>query len=210
MTAPEPQELVTTTPLACPVWKSPPEPLDTPSHVVDIWRIRLPQAHHRECSHAARMTILRCYLGSDQAFELGRQSGGKPYLAPLGSGPEFNLSHTGGLALLAVSPQHPVGIDIERVRHLRDPLRIAKRVLPSNVTARLNQLHPDQLRHAFFNQWTRFEAIQKSAGRGVFEAPIDAKLVDVYEFCPFDGFVACIAVLTREKLTFRHFNFRES
>lgn len=209
MTAREPQAPPKSTWPADPEWQQAPARLDAPGNVVDIWRIGLPQAHSREASHAARSAILKRYLAPGQRLTIDREPGGKPYAAPLGSGPEFNLSHTRGLALLAVSSRYAVGIDVEKVRAIRDPLRIAKRVLPGQVAERLQQMDPDNRPQAFFCHWTRFEAIQKSAGRGVFEPPVDPELVQVHEFDPFDGFVCCLAVATLEALTFRYFDYLE-
>ena len=55
------------------------------------------------------------YLGLDpRALEFSRGEHGKPMLATPGTGPlQFNLSHSGDLALYAVSDAGAVGIDVE-------------------------------------------------------------------------------------------------
>jgi 4'-phosphopantetheinyl transferase len=45
-------------------------------------------------------------------------------------GPEFNLSHSGDLILLALHPSRPVGVDVEQARPDLDWRPIARRVLP--------------------------------------------------------------------------------
>ncbi len=58
-------------------------------------------------------------------FELGRH--GKPALA--GGGPlEFNLSHSGDWAMVAVAQGVPVGIDIERIREDLDMRALLRRL----------------------------------------------------------------------------------
>jgi phosphopantetheinyl transferase len=64
--------------------------------------------------------LLGRYLERDPRalrFELG--AGGKPALAPAGPAPadlRFNLSHSGELALVAVTVEQEVGVDLERAR----------------------------------------------------------------------------------------------
>lgn len=141
---------------------------------------------------------------------LGQRAGGKPYLAAPPSGLEFNLSHSGGLALLAVSHGPAVGIDLERLRPVRDPLRIARRVLPGAITQMLAELPQAALSREFFRQWTRFEAMQKGLGRGVFDPPADGNGIQLAGFCPHEGYVACVAVMTAGATRFRHFDHLES
>lgn len=182
------------------------------TNCVDIWRIRLHGGEQRDQSHAARGAILQRYLTVDAGspLVLGQRTGGKPYLAAPPSGLEFNLSHSGGLALLAVSKGPAVGIDLERLRPVRDPLRIARRVLPGAVTQMLAGLSQEALAREFFHQWTRFEAMQKGLGRGVFDPPADHNGIQLAGFRPHEGYVACVAVITAAATRFRHFDHLES
>jgi 4'-phosphopantetheinyl transferase len=88
----------------------------------------------------------------------------KPMLA---DGPWFNLSHSGPIALYAISAAGEVGIDVE----LYDPSfareRIAERFFsPAEVRA-LRSLPLDAQPRAFLSCWTRKEAFIKARGDGL-------------------------------------------
>ena len=94
---------------------------------------------------------------------------GRPALVPHGGiTPDFNLSHSGDLSVLAVCRTGAVGVDIEHLRALPDILAVARRVFPQDWVERLLAQPEAIRRRAFFELWTRFEACQKATGRGVF------------------------------------------
>ncbi|HKO39194.1 MAG TPA: hypothetical protein VJU14_12580 [Solirubrobacterales bacterium] len=65
--------------------------------------------------------VLAVYLREQpQEIELTRGKHGKPRLAADSARLEFNLSHSGDLALVAVSGTLEVGIDVERMRPRRE------------------------------------------------------------------------------------------
>jgi 4'-phosphopantetheinyl transferase len=118
--------------------------------------------------------MLRLILGHylrinplEVTFEYGSQ--GKPAVvnAPPASALHFNSSHSEELALLAVTNVCPVGIDVERVRELKDAGDIARRFFSSRENAALNALPRDQMLEAFFDLWTRKEALLKATGEGL-------------------------------------------
>jgi 4'-phosphopantetheinyl transferase len=79
----------------------------------------------------------------------------------------FNVSHSAGLALIAVSAGHRVGIDIERIRPDVDITTLAERFFSDRERAGLRAL-PDNLRlPAFFACWTRKESFLKATGDGL-------------------------------------------
>ncbi|MDX1643918.1 MAG: 4'-phosphopantetheinyl transferase superfamily protein [Thermoanaerobaculia bacterium] len=81
---------------------------------------------------------------------------------------EFNLSHSEDKALVAVSRSGPVGVDIERLRPLDDADDIARRFF-SRREVKTYLAQPEALRpRAFFNGWTRKEAVVKALGEGLF------------------------------------------
>ncbi len=86
---------------------------------------------------------------------------GKPYLP---GGPEFNLSHSGAVALFAVA-QFPVGIDIEAVRPLEHGL--ARLVFTAAEQASLARLAGPQLDAEIIRGWTRKEAVIKAQGGSI-------------------------------------------
>jgi len=79
---------------------------------------------------------------------------------------EFNLSHSGDLALLAVADTDPVGIDIERVAESIDLLSIAKRVFLPDERAIICGETGEPAACRFFEQWTLKEALLKATGTG--------------------------------------------
>lgn len=103
------------------------------------------------------------------AFEVNQH--GKPTIAP--DGPAFNLSHSGGLALIAVaSAGSELGIDIETIRADLEIERMAQRFFAPGETAALLALPPAQRVDAFFACWTRKEAYMKARGLGL-AIPLD-------------------------------------
>src|SRR5262249_39983594 len=82
---------------------------------------------------------------------------GKPVLEGA-EGPEalqFNLSHSDGLAVIAVAYGRRVGIDLERVRPLGDLDRIVDRFFSPAERAVHRSLPADRKLEAFFVSWTR-------------------------------------------------------
>ena len=90
---------------------------------------------------------------------------------------QFNLSHSGELALLAVGKDHPVGIDLEFFSH-RPYEGIGKQLFSPLENQRLKQLNPMLKPLAFFHIWAQKEAFIKACGLGLsypteqFDVPI--------------------------------------
>jgi 4'-phosphopantetheinyl transferase len=89
---------------------------------------------------------------------------GKPALSPSRSAPCFNLSHSAGLAALAIAACD-VGLDIEKVRPIDSA--IAERFFSASENAALRDLRGAEWRDAFYRCWTRKEAVAKALGRGL-------------------------------------------
>lgn len=99
---------------------------------------------------------------------------GKPALSDAAGGKElrFNLSHSNGMALYAVTRGREIGIDLEFIREDFEVLRLARHFFSQVEVATLTAL-PDELRaRAFFNCWTRKEAYIKARGEGL-SLPLD-------------------------------------
>lgn len=95
---------------------------------------------------------------------------GKPALAhdPGGVALRFNLSHSGGFALYAVTRQRELGIDIERVRpEFAREGGIAERFFSPREVAALRALPLSLQATAFFACWSRKEAYIKARGLGL-------------------------------------------
>jgi len=108
---------------------------------------------------------------------------GKPALADQPPPLRFNLSHSGELALLALSLDRELGVDLERRRHHLDHLGIARRYFAPDELAALAALPAAQQETAFYRCWTRKEALLKAKGAGL-TLPLDSFAVSVTEAAP--------------------------
>lgn len=120
-------------------------------------------------ARAALRDILSRYLhvaAGDIQFEYSEF--GKPGLARLHqSNLQFNLSHSNGVALLALTLTRRLGIDVEFLRPVNDFEQIARRFFSANESATLFRLPAAQQPLAFFTCWTRKEAYIKAIGEGL-------------------------------------------
>jgi 4'-phosphopantetheinyl transferase len=137
-------------------------------------------------SRAGLRVLLGRYLDASPA-ELAFSAGarGKPHLEPA-SPLRFNLSHSGGLALIAVAHGIEVGVDVEEVKPRRDLAGLARRIFAAAERETIESA-PDRER-AFYRHWVAKEAFVKATGRGVaslrslevlLEAPGGARIVHV-------------------------------
>lgn len=109
--------------------------------------------------------ILASYIGRGAAdLRFSYCAHGKPSLS---GGPVFNLSHSKGVACLAVNsgPDCALGVDIEAVRPIEDA--VAARFFSPAEYAALASLPASQWQDGFFRCWTRKEAFVKACGQGL-------------------------------------------
>jgi 4'-phosphopantetheinyl transferase len=97
----------------------------------------------------------------------------KPSLAGSERSLCFNLSHSDGLVLFAIACGRDVGVDVERLRELRDAEAIARRFFSVSENAALRDLPPEQRLEGFYRCWTRKEAFIKALGEGL-SRPLDS------------------------------------
>ncbi len=129
-------------------------------------RFRLGRVRDQFVASRGRLrTLLGRYLGLEpRTVPIWYADGGKPYVPerPL----EFNVSHTDGLAVFAVS-RFRVGVDVEQCRIVPDADGLVARFFSRNEAATFAGLSPEHRHAAFFRAWTRKEAVLKAIGRGV-------------------------------------------
>jgi 4'-phosphopantetheinyl transferase len=135
--------------------------------------IRLVAVESREGARRALREVLAERLGSEpDVLRIERapcvhcgEPHGKPYLAePAGHDLRFNLSHTSGLALIALAHGREVGIDVEVVRPGRRAQAIADRwFTDAEAEAIRSADDPDAV---FFRLWARKEAYLKATAEG--------------------------------------------
>jgi 4'-phosphopantetheinyl transferase len=125
---------------------------------IDIYRIRLDGPAAPGCADGPLRAILAARLGTAPVIVRGPH--GKPELA--GRELEFNVSHSGELALIAVSDAGPIGVDVEQHRALPDPAAFARRFFSAGEAA---DAGADLA--ALFRCWCRKEAWLKAQGVGL-------------------------------------------
>lgn len=111
--------------------------------------------------------ILGRYLARDPAgLRFCYNEFGKPWLTGQRAWSlHFNLSHAGGVAALAVSRLHEIGIDIEERKPLKED--IARRFFSAAEYGELRELSGQDYVEAFYRCWTRKEAFVKAYGAGL-------------------------------------------
>ncbi|HKP36653.1 MAG TPA: 4'-phosphopantetheinyl transferase superfamily protein [Pyrinomonadaceae bacterium] len=158
---------------------------------------------------------------------------GKPFLTnPQAAGLIFNLSHSQDFALLAVTREREVGIDIEFMRSDFATSDVAEHFFSVAEVYTFSGLDPDLRTLAFFNCWTRKEAYIKARGEGLsmpldsFDVsltpglpvallqnrldPADVSRWSLHELSPAPSYAAAIAVERCDgAVSFQHFVLAE-
>ena len=117
--------------------------------------------------------LLGRYLGLEPSrLRFGYGPRGKPFLAGEDE-LRFNVSHSGGLALLAFAWDRELGVDVEEEREVEEAEAIARRYFSSWEERELRLLTEVERQAAFFRCWTRKEAFIKATGDGL-SRPLDA------------------------------------
>jgi 4'-phosphopantetheinyl transferase len=187
------------------------------------------------CRAALRILLGRYTNAAPQTISISCGPFGKPMLtgssdSPDRPSPEFNVSHSGSYALLGFSRDHPLGLDLERLRQMPDIDALVERFFSPAEREEYRALPPGQRTAGFFNGWTRKEAIVKALGEGL-SRPLDsfdvtlspaepARLLRIgsargaetgwslLSFAPATGYVAATAIEgSRPVPTFLEFRF---
>jgi 4'-phosphopantetheinyl transferase len=173
--------------------------LALPEAEVHVWRVRLDveearrDALSRSLSAQERERAARFYFDRDRhrfqvargvlrelvgrylgvapgRVELGVGLAGKPILRECGEGLRFNVSHSGGRALLAFARGRELGVDLEAEREIPEMASLAERFFSAAEAAAWRALPSEERPAAFFRAWTRKEAFLKATGEGLFRA----------------------------------------
>jgi 4'-phosphopantetheinyl transferase len=120
-------------------------------------------------TRAVLRQVLARYLGIGSGeVAIGAGPHGKPEVVDPDRPrwPHFNVSHSGSVALIAVSRSQEVGVDVERLRDV--PWReVAHAFFSPAEVAAVARTAPDSRRAAFFDCWVRKEAYLKGLGTGL-------------------------------------------
>ena len=137
---------------------------------------------------AIRRALGRALSCPPESVEILAGTTGRPVLSPShGSALDFNVSHSGSLALIALSPDRLVGADIECHAPDRGLRELVPQVMGEGERALLDAQESDAaFCHEFYACWTRKEALVKGLGVGI---SADLTSFDVPRV-PVDGAVA--------------------
>lgn len=136
-----------------------------------------PHLSHRYVAGRGQLRLwLSKYLATDPSaleFRYGRD--GKPMLhATAGDAHlEFNVTHSGGVAVFAITRDARIGVDIESVVAFPEMRTIATSHFSAAELRVVSAESPERLPGAFFRCWTRKEAYLKAIGTGLM-TPLDA------------------------------------
>jgi 4'-phosphopantetheinyl transferase len=160
-------------------------PPPTAGELARAARFRSPEGAARYLkSHAALRDILSRFTTAPLEFALHEH--GKPHL-PLSPELRFNLSHSHEMALVAVTLDREVGVDIEKLRPLPRFAALADRFFPPSEPRPTSEAD-------FFRHWTRIEAMLKARGCGLYGASKDPEGEWTIEMIPAPaGFAAAVA-----------------
>ena len=170
-------------------------PLNLPTIDVAVWRVDLdafvastpilwptlsPAEHERAARFRSerdrgrfvvRRAALRSILGlllrrPPADVTLAKAASGKPFV-PGERAVRFNVTDSASLALIAVAPEHDVGVDLERLDRSHGAEEVARHFFAAAEVAELERLPPAIRWRAFLHCWTRKEAYVKARGQGL-------------------------------------------
>jgi 4'-phosphopantetheinyl transferase len=119
---------------------------------------------------------------SPRDIEFSFETYTKPRLAPQKESAidlRFNVSHSGDLALIAITTGCEVGVDVEQLRPVKRMEEIAQRYFHRLEVDAVMATKKKERPAAFFRCWTAKEALLKAIGSGItasldaFEVPLD-------------------------------------
>jgi 4'-phosphopantetheinyl transferase len=160
-------------------------------NALEIWILPLAAS-----GEALPYLLSRATAAPKTALRIKRGSRGKPFLA---SHPDvhFSVSHSGDLAVVAITRAGAVGVDLERIREVPEAEHIARRWLHGADTAN------------FFEHWTRREAHLKALGLGLsgLDQPPPGPGWRIDNFTPAEGYVGAWAVEVPDvEVAYRNWN----
>ena len=134
-------------------------------------------------AHAAQRLIVGERLGAP-AGELRWERGphGKPTLCGRWTGVSDNLSHSGGLCLVAITERRRVGVDIQRLIPGMDVVAMAERYFRPEEARFVRESQDAAVRaDRFARLWSRKEALAKAGGGRLIPQGMPAPVRDAGE-----------------------------
>jgi phosphopantetheinyl transferase len=166
---------------------------------IQVWRIELGADNPRREARVALGRILAAALGEPEPPALVPGENGKPRLKVDPGRLSFNLSHSGGWALVALAGGGlDVGVDVERIKERRDLDRLAARWLPEADALAVAAVPPSDQADVFYPAWTRHEARVKCNGVGLAGEPPGPEVTAVQVEIDA-GYAAAVAIGPRSE-----------
>ncbi len=106
------------------------------------------------------MEGLKIYNTSNSINNIEFDKNRKPFIK---KAPHFNISHSNSQVVCAISPEFPIGIDVEKIKNINID-NFIKILSDEEINFLKNHPNPND---AFFDIWTQKEAIMKADGRGI-------------------------------------------
>jgi 4'-phosphopantetheinyl transferase len=175
-------------PLDVHLWYAQPERLTEPALLSQYARLLCPEEQTRHLRYriervrheflvtrALVRTVLSRYTGVDPAqWRFTTNAYGKPDAAspPLAEPLRFNLSHTRGMIVCAVTRLEEIGVDVENLDRQATGPNLARRYFSALEVTDLLKLPPERQQEVFFDYWTLKEAYIKARGKGL-AIPLD-------------------------------------
>jgi 4'-phosphopantetheinyl transferase len=153
-------------------------------------RVKWTRAHS-----ALRLILAECSGVGPLELRFSEGPHGKPALIE-GNDLEFNLSHSGEWAAIAVTRGASVGVDIERMR---------ENVNMATLLRRLGETVIPDSRDELYRAWTRREATSKAAGGALFDR-WDHDF-GVRRLMAPEGYCAAVALIGYEPTVRQHGDF---
>jgi 4'-phosphopantetheinyl transferase len=148
-------------------------------------------------ARGALRDLLGRYLGTRAGrIRFAYNAFGKPALSSeFGSRLRFNLSHSADLALIAITTEAGIGVDLEYIRPQPDHVEIARCFFSAAEVDRLSRLPSHLYPQAFFSCWTKKEALVKARGEALaIPLPSLPRGWSVYTLQPAPGYIGALVV----------------
>jgi 4'-phosphopantetheinyl transferase len=131
--------------------------------------VEAPRRQFVFCRALVRHLAGACLAVAPETLDIGVLPLGKPFVRQPASprALDFNLSHSGGLAAVALARGRQVGVDLELARPLDDMPALARRIFSPDELEALQALPAAEQREAFYTGWSRKEAYLKATGDGL-------------------------------------------
>ncbi|HEY4262842.1 MAG TPA: 4'-phosphopantetheinyl transferase superfamily protein [Schlesneria sp.] len=136
----------------------------------DRYKVPQPRRHFIVCRATLRQLLASCLNCAANAVQFDYGPHGKPSLrrSTASDSPiEFSVSHSADQALIAITLNRQIGVDIEQIDPAVRILKLATRFFSSREAAELTNLPECDQLAGFYRGWTSKESYLKATGSGL-------------------------------------------